>query len=360
MDLVKYLTDLENRINPDDEERLAKSWEEFADLKFDGNHFFAPYRKPVPSTIEWEPVYINDAIEDDELMIYQQLHAASGFLGRGSGELLCIRSNYGTGIIPSMFDAEVFTMPRETDTLPCIKPFPDGKAAIQRIISKNQLNYNKGFANKVFSMAERYLEAVEQFPKVKKYVHYYNPDLQGPLALCEALWGSEFYIDFYDDGKLIENALDFFCDVYIDFTHKWHKLCPTYDSTHSVEWGCLHRGGTVIRNDAAMNISGELYQQFVMPRDQRIISTFGGGIHFCGRGDHYVKHISNINGLTCINLSEPNRNDMEIIYQNTVDKGIIIFGLASEEVEHAVTSGRDLCGRVHSGASIAAWLENKD
>ena len=115
----------------------------------------------------------------------------------------------------------------------------------------------------------------------------------------------------------------------------------------------------MIRNDAAMNISGEMYERFVSPRDQRILDIFGGCIHFCGQGHHYIDRVGKLRGLWGINLSQPEWNDMEVIYQHTIDQGILILGMPKEEVARARKEGRPLRGLVHCGASLAAW-ENKD
>lgn len=354
MDLNRYFADLEERIDADEEESLIKGWLDFADLKLKEGFFAARRRSRAPG-IEWTHMPVNIALESDEGMVYQQLYGISETLRTGGGEVLCLRSNFGTGIIPSMFGAEIFMMPIKTDTLPGSRPLAGGKEAVAEIVASGRMDFSSNLAGRVFSVAEKYLEYAEKYPKVKKYIRYYNPDLQGPLSLCEAIWGSDFYLDFYMDPDSVERALDFFADVYITFTERWHTLCPAFDEAHSVEWGCLHRGGTIIRNDAAMNISGELYDEYVRPRDQRIITRFGGGVHFCGRGHHYVAHLAEIQGLSCINMSQPDWNDMEIIYKNTVDKDIIIFGMPVYEVKRATRKGRPLRGRVHSGASLAAW-----
>ncbi|MCL2344119.1 MAG: hypothetical protein FWC62_09565, partial [Firmicutes bacterium] len=319
MDLDRYFADLESRIDGAAEDVLLRAWLDFADLKLTEG-FFSVERPPKAPGCAWEHLPVNDALQSDEGMIYQQLYGISETLRTGGGEILSLRSNFGTGIIPSMFGAEIFMMPRETDTLPGPRPLPGGKEALAEIIASGRMDFTAGFAGRVFSVAEKYLEYAEKYPKVKKYVSCYNPDLQGPLSLCEAVLGSDFYLDFYLEPESVERALDFFTAVYIAFTEKWQALCPTFDKAHSVEWGCLHRGGTIVRNDAAMNVSGELYGEFVRPRDQRIISRFGGGVHFCGRGQHYVGHLANIEGLSCINMSQPDWNDMEIIYQNTIDR----------------------------------------
>lgn len=359
MNLQPFLDDLESRIDPAEEEALEQAWISFCDLRWD-KPFFAPSRRPRPAGIEWPRAFINDAIDDPELMVYSQLRMCSDMLADGTGELLCVRSNFGTGIIPSMFGAEIFIMPYEHDILPGTRPLPRGRDDVADIVAKGEMDFTRGLAGKAFEVAERYGEITAKHPNIRRFVNYYNPDLQGPLSLCEAMWGSELYLDFYDDEETVAAALDFLTETYIAFTKRWKAMRPDFDDGHAVEWGMLHRGGTIVRNDAAMNISGDLYAELVMPRDQRILSEFGGGVHFCGRGEHYIHHLAGLENLSVINMSQPECNDMETIYQNTVDKDIIIIGLRSDEVRRAVESGRDLRGRVHSGASMAAWLDKED
>jgi hypothetical protein len=356
LNLIPYLEDMERRINSSDEERLAGEWLCFADCKL-REGYFAPSRPASASGITWPDVKINDCIDDLDMMIYQQLKEASGVLAEGGGEMLSVRPNYGTGIIPSMYGAEVFIMPEWTNTLPGAKTLPGAMADIKRIIDRREMDFSRALAGRVFAFASRWLELSSPYELVSRYVHIYNPDIQGPLPLVELLWGSDLYLDIFDEDGTVRAALDFFTDVMIGFLEKFHALCPPYDAGHSVEWGLLHRGKVIIRNDAAMNISGDMYREFVRPRDARIISRFGGGIHFCGKGDHYIAHVSDIKGLSTFNMSQPEYNDMEKIFQNTIDKGIVIIGLPSAAVKEAAASGRNLRGRVHCGASIAAWVD---
>ena len=368
MELSVYLEDLQRRINPAGEDRLIDQWLSFADCKLHEG-YFVPGRTASPPAIDWPNININPCIEDIDLMIYRELKSASDTLASGGGELLCVRPNYGTGIIPSMYGAEVFVMPDETNTLPCTRPLPGAMAAVKNILERgakfNELesrfksDLSKTLAARVFNFAERWAELSAPYESVRRYVHIYNPDLQGPFPLADMLWGSDIYTDIIDEPETVRSAVSFFADVIIEFLKKYHALCPPFDAGHSVEWGLLHPGAVIIRNDAAMNISGHMYREFVMPEDQRIIDAFGGGIHFCGKGDHYISHISQIKGLSTFNMSQPECNDMEIIYQNTIDKGIVIIGLPASEVKRAVAAGRDLRGRVHCGASLAAWADKK-
>ena len=360
MELQRYFADLEDRIDPAEEERIEREWRAFADLSLTSGAFRTA-RTPRPACMDWPRVWINDALEDDELMIYRELYSVHQSLACGSGELLCVRSNYGTGIIPTMLGARLFLTPRECDTLPAPHPLPNGQADMAGLLTKRrQPDFSNGLAGKTFRVAERYLQLASQYPKVARYVHYYNPDLQGPLALCEAMWGSSMYLALYDEPELISDVLDFLTDVFIEFLTRRQRLCPPMDETHSVEWGCLHRGRCIIRNDAAMNLSGDMYAEFAKPRDARILRHFGGGVHFCGRGDHYIAHVAELEGISCVNLSEPEMNDMETIYRNTIDRGLIIFGLLQSEVRRALDAGRELHGRVSAGASAAAWRPEKE
>ena len=104
----------------------------------------------------------------------------------------------------------------------------------------------------------------------------------------------------------------------------------------------------MLRDDSAMNLSPRMFDTFIKPYDGRLLREFGGGaIHFCGRGDHYIKRASEIEGLTTINMSQPEYNKMDVIFDNTVDKGINIVGLPRDAAEAALSQGRDLRGRVH-------------
>ncbi|MDD2428625.1 MAG: hypothetical protein PHQ85_03480 [Eubacteriales bacterium] len=354
MDLTPYLKDLENRIDILEEERLENDWLQFAD-GLCREPFFSPKRKISKASVDYPAMYVNDAFENENWMVYHQLKMVNEELAGGKGNLLCVRPNYGTGIIPSMFGAEMFYLARELDTLPCTRTLADGEDGVRTILRENKMYFDAGLSAKVFRFAQHYHDAVAPYPKIRRCVHVYNPDLQGPFPLSDMLWGGDIYIAMYEDEALVHEMLSFMTDVYLRFTAKWHALYPPFDKGHSVEWGLLHRGGTMIRNDAAMNISGNMYHDFVMPYDRRIIDALGGGVHFCGRGDHYIEHVCAIENIGCINLSQPHLNDMEKIYSRSIDCGIPIIGMPEDEISRAVAQGRDLKGKVHSGASLAVW-----
>ena len=102
----------------------------------------------------------------------------------------------------------------------------------------------------------------------------------------------------------------------------------------------------MIREDSLVNISGELYREFGLAHDQKVLDAFGGGgVHYCGRGDHFIEYVSDLRGLYAVNLGQPECNDMGKIYTHTVDKGIQLQ-LDFNTVERAIRSGRKLDGMV--------------
>ena len=357
MNLKPFLEDLERRIDPAVEDRMHADWLAFADGKCT-TPIFAPAREKNLPGIEWPTAYINDALEDLDFMVYSQLKGASDVLASGNGGVMCARGNYGTGIIPSMVGAAPFIMPYEQNILPGSCPLSGGEDELRAVVAAGTYDFSKGFAGKVFAFGEKWSETIKDYPNIQKYVNLYNPDMQGPLPLLESIWGSDVYYAFYDDPDFIYDAMKFFTDIYIDFTQKWQGLYPTFDADHSVEWGLLHKGRTILRNDAAMNLSREMYEEFIAEHDARVFKTLGGGMHFCGKGDHYLPVMTAMEGLYCVNMSQPEYNDMEAIYQTTVDRGITIIGMPSEEALRA-TQVRPLRGLVHSGVSKAAFEEIK-
>ena len=67
--LERYFEDVEARIDPEEEERVAAEWKAFCDLRCT-DEFFSPRRTPAPSRVEWPRVLINHAFDDMELMLY--------------------------------------------------------------------------------------------------------------------------------------------------------------------------------------------------------------------------------------------------------------------------------------------------
>ncbi len=348
--LERCLDDLEARIDPEVERDIHRRWVEFTDGDFEGDVFSPGRPEPAPPAVEWPKVPVNRAIEDFDAMALGQLAGCSRVLAEAGGSLLCVRCNYGTGILPSLFGAELFMMPEETNTLPTVRPLEGGADAVRELLDRGVPDLTAGLGGQVFRMAERFLEIGRARPKVSEHVHLYHPDTQGPMDVCELLWGSGLFTAIVDEPALVQALLELVTETYVRFMRRWEALVP-FENGHNPHWGLMHGGRIMLRDDSAMNFSPEMFREFIRPYDQRLLEEFGGGaVHFCGRGDHYIDQVAGMRGVYAVNLSQPTYNEMERIFRHTVDREINIIGLPAEAARQAVERGRDLRGRVHATA----------
>ncbi|MBN1878138.1 MAG: hypothetical protein JXA33_28210 [Anaerolineae bacterium] len=362
--IEKYLDDLERRIDIQEEDTLWGAWRAFVDGEFRGDIFSPRRARQSPPGLEWPRVPINDALEDYDLMALHQFETCSRMLAEGTGALMCVRCNYGTGIMPTLFGADLFVMDKAMDTLPTSIPLggieiatahdaiqsthtSPAVSAVKALLDRGVPDLHNGLGGKVLAMGEHYQTLMQSYPLICRYVPIYHPDMQGPMDICELLWGSGLFVALIEVPDLVLQLLELVTETYIQFMRAWTEIVP-FVGEYAVHWSMLHKGNIMLRDDSAMNLSPRMFDTFIKPYDARLLDEFGGGgIHFCGRGDHYIKRASEIKNLTTVNLSQPEYNDMERIFAHTVDKGIPIVGLKKVAAEAALAGGRDLHGRVH-------------
>ncbi len=362
--IERYLADLEERIDAEVEDHLYAEWRAFTDGEFSGA-IFSPrrIRRSLPG-VEWSHISVNAALDNDDLMALQQLRACSAALAEGSGALMAVRCNYGTGIMPTLFGAALFVMDEAMDTLPTSIPLAglehataDGATqapatskatdAIKALLDRGIPDLHIGLGGKVLAMAEHYRALLDPYPKIRRYVHIYHPDMQGPMDICELLWGSGIFVALFEMPDLVKALLELVTETYIRFMRAWTDIIPFADG-YNVHWAMLHKGNIMLRDDSAMNLSPRMFEAFIQPYDGRLLRALGGGaLHFCGRGDHYIQKAAQMEELYAINLSQPEYNKMDVIFDHTVDKGINIIGLPCAAAEAALACGRDLRERVH-------------
>jgi hypothetical protein len=346
--LKACLNDLERRLSDTEENRIMADWRSFTHGAWNTPLFLPARSRPNPPGFTWPVFRVNEAQRDYEAMAIQSFSSCSLALERALGHVLAVRCNYGTGIMPSLFGAELFMMADEQETLPTTVPIPGGLDSMRRLLDRGVPDLQSGLGGKVFRMAEFFLEAMAPYAKVKRYVTLYHPDLQGPLDVVELLWGSGLFLDLVDHPDEIKALLDLVTETYLAFMRKWLRLVP-YNGRDAAHWGILHKGCIMLRDDSAMNLSPDMFDEFVKPYDQRLLDELGGGaIHFCGRGDHYIARMTGMRNLHAIAMSQPHLNDMEIIYRHTVDRGIKLLGFNRKAADAALAAGRDLRGHVQS------------
>jgi hypothetical protein len=293
-------------------------------------------------------VSVNQSLASIEAMAVNEFGTCINYLREGDGFLLCAGANYGTAILPSLFGAEIFYMDEKLNTMPISMPLENPVDSVKKILDNGVPDLDNGLGMRVFQTGLFIREQMEKYPKIKKYVYMYHPDLQGPLDVCELLWGSGIFIDLYDKPELVKDFLSLITVTFLKFITRWNGIFPVNDDGFSVYWGTLFKGTVTIRNDSAMNLSPEMYREFSKPYDSKIYKQLDGGmVHFCGKGDHYIDQAATINGLNTVDMSQPAYNDMNIILKHTVEKGINLIGVPKHRINELLGQGLDFKGRVH-------------
>lgn len=345
--LKRCLEDLEERIDPLEERRLLEEWTGFAEGRFEGEVFSPRRQRPAPPRAIWPEIRVNEALEDFDKMALDQFGMCSEALEKADGSVLNVRANYGTCIIPLLFGVEPFLMPEEANTLPSAMPLGETDK-IRRLVDAGPPELNAGCAPRVLEMGGRFAAVAREFPKIGEFVYVYHPDLQGPLDICEIVWGSGIFVAFYEEPELVRDFLELATETYTAFLRQWEKIVPFREGCNA-HWGMLHAGRIMLREDSATNLSPELVETFVRPRDQNLLEEFGGGaIHFCGRGDHYLPVLSRMEGLRAVHMSQPECNELGTILSHTAARGVNLIGLERASAEKGREENLDFHRRVHS------------
>ena len=156
---IAILEDIENRIDPEVEADFIKQWEDFLYDRFDGDIFTPERKKTSESSVALPEININDALDDYDVMLRSELVKVSKALAsRRISPVL--RANYGTGILSSLFGAEIFVMPRHTNTLPTTRSLNDTEL-IREKVESGMPDLMTGFGKNVFEFGELCAEVFE-------------------------------------------------------------------------------------------------------------------------------------------------------------------------------------------------------
>lgn len=319
LNLNPYLEDIESRLDAAEEARLWDEWLGWTRHENGVKPFLPQPRTARPSALEWPHVNINDALGDDDLAIYRELEGVNQRLAEGSCHILRVRANYGVGNIASAFGPELFVMPRETDTLPNVRPF--GEEAMYTLLDRPAPDLSCGNFPKIMRIYDRFVEIGRKYPKFGAFVRLEQPDLQGPMDNLELLWGSSVFYALYDDPDTIHALLGRITNLIESVMDEWLRHCPNGRGI-ATYFRHVEKGAIALRDDSAMNLSPDFFSEFIAPYDGRLLRKYGGIMHFCGRGDHFIERLAKLEGLNGINMSQPHLNDMDKVFAATIDKGL--------------------------------------
>jgi uroporphyrinogen-III decarboxylase len=131
-------------------------------------------------------------------------------------------------------------------------------------------------------------------------------DCQGPLTTALSIIGYDKYCYWVSDyPNLIHGLMDLVTDSLIDWvkTQKRAAGIPMESEAYPIGVRLPDGfGGVWISDDDSVIMGPELYRQFVLPYNSRILKAFdGGAIHFCGNSNQHIDNYLHTEGLTAIN-----------------------------------------------------------
>ena len=276
---------------------------------------------------DWPFFEYNDSFSDKGKMLLNQLGSLFIHAQIKDHFPYAIRCNYGTVILPSILGAKY----RLTENSMPWCDHLENLDQVKALIKKGIPDPNAGLGRACFETAEYYLKVLSKYPKLKSVVTIYHPDFQGPFDAAHLIWGHEMLYAMFDHPEIVHGLLSVITETYISWMKKWKEFVRD-DSAFTAHWDYIVKGGIMIRDDSVVMISPDQYEEFVKPYDQKLLSVFGGCIHFCGKGDAFIDSMCKTKNLSGINCSQPELNDFGLLLRSARKNRIVLVGLKENAV----------------------------
>ncbi|MFZ2654615.1 MAG: uroporphyrinogen decarboxylase family protein [Victivallales bacterium] len=280
------------------------------------------------------PQYTMDEIQTDmeKMLVSELAHVYAACLVKDDS-LPSIRANYGTGILPSLFGCEIMRF--DHGALPAALPLHDTER-IKSLVAKGLPDLHGGLGGRVFDTVAFYVEALKPYPKLKEWIAIDLADTQGPLDAAEIIWGSEIFLEMYDEPELVHGFLSLVTETIAAFTRA-HQVIDGIEFTTPAN----PIGRVCVREDASVMVSGEMYDTFCKPYAQRLLEEFGGCIHWCGDGKAWWRSLITLRKLNAVNPYQGQFYDPVEMHRLCRDAGVMIWqwttGLTADQREQIRT-----------------------
>ena len=313
--LIKIINQ-KKRIDPQGKDRITNVLEN-KEVDFLPLIFWRPQNISVPG----KTYDMKEQFYDKEKMLYAHLEEIEKCAENAFDALLCLRPNFGTIFIPSMFGLK-YELPKDTF------------AWITSHLTKDEIKKFKiPHLGEVDTM-KRAIEYLQFFKEeLPEWIQVYLPDTLGPFEIAHSVYGDNIFYEIYDDPSFIHYLLDLCTELYIQVTEKLKKVIgeerESYYHGHALARGIYMRnGGTRISEDSATLISPKHIDEFVIPYDKKALNAFGGGfVHFCGKNDYLLESFLKLKEVRAINLGNPEMYDFDTTMQKFIDYKKCYFGL---------------------------------
>jgi len=224
---------------------------------------------------------------------------------------------YGTGVLASAFGVKIICNPKSDPAV----DIPNMQHPEEIDLLTLPVPGESGAMPVVIKMMD-YFMAHTDLPVV-------FTDCQGPLSTAFQIAGyDKMCYWMYEDPDRIHKLMSLVTDAliaWVRFQKERTGQSLTGDSYPlSVKLPAGY-GGVWMSDDDSVIISADLYNEFVRPYNEKILTAFGGGcIHYCGNSTQNIENYCNTRGVTAINNF--NLDDLEAaakIRRALREKGIV-------------------------------------
>ena len=304
------------RIDPKGKERIARVLE---NRKVDVLPLI--FWRPQNTSVPGKTYDMEEQFYDKEKMLYAHLEEIEICAQNSFDTPLCLRPNFGTVFIPSMFGLK-YKVPKDTF------------AWITSHLSKKEIKRCKIPDVDKTDLMKRVIEYIQYFKeKLPEWIHVYLPDTLGPFEIAHSVYGNDIFYEIYDDPNFVLYLLDLCTEFYIQVTEKLKKVIgeereSCYHGHALVRGIYMRNGGTRISEDSATLLSPEHIDEFVIPYDKKALKAFGGGfVHYCGKHDYLLESYLQLDEVRAVNLGNPEMYEFNSTMQKFLNYGKCYFGL---------------------------------
>ena len=255
----------------------------------------------------------------------------------------CLDTNIHTCALATAFGAEEEERSGVTWVKPCLRS-----------------NYDIDHLQKPRICAGRLGEVLERTRAYARYVDERLPvrvmDFQSPFTTVEQLLGSErFFVLPYDDPERLKNLMEIVTDFSIEFFQAQigaagQSVCP---GVWPPIWlpECV---GIQMSDDNLVNVSPDIYEEFVVPYNNRVACAFGGlFLHSCTIREKYLAVLKKLTFLTGLNCDISNSAPVSFFFDEFAGK--IVF--SPHAYTNTETNFESYAG--FAQAILSAWSPGK-
>ena len=259
-----------------------------------------------------------DQFYDPEKMLYTLLWGCLSIIRGKADNIPCVRVNFGTGFLATVFGLEQQIFP---DKMPWLKSHLEIEKIMRMQIEDLEPLENKGLIPQWKQYTDFYREKLKDIPFIKMYL----PDTQGVFDLAHLVAGDIIFTEFYDNQDFINHLLFLTSHVY-----RFSSILMKYYLNEPVDSGyhgeiIMAHAGVRTCEDTTTLLSPQIFEK-IYPYFQKSISDFGAFVHFCGNGRHLLQYFLNCPYVKIINFGNPEMFDWDKTINEITNYGKTYYG----------------------------------